>query len=73
MRFKRVKRKAIKTFYSIFVTELKLTNPGKWYKMAKRIGAVDQMNGGDISVESLEHLDNKQCAQQIAEYYAKIQ
>ena len=72
VRFKREKRKAIKTFYSIFVTELKLTNPGKWYKMAKRIGAVDQMNGGDISVESLEHLDNKQCAQQIAEYYAKI-
>ena len=54
VRLKREKRKAAKTFYSIFVTELKMTNPGKWYQMAKRIGAVDQMNGGDIMVESLE-------------------
>jgi hypothetical protein len=41
VRFKREKRKAAKVFYSVFVTELKTTNPGKWYKMAKRIGAVD--------------------------------
>jgi hypothetical protein len=34
--FKREKRKAIKTFYSIFVSELKVTNPGKWYKMANK-------------------------------------
>jgi hypothetical protein len=30
------------------------------------------MNGGDIIVETLQHLDNRECAQQIAEYYAKI-
>ena len=72
VRFKREKRKAAKTFYSIFVTELKTTNPGKWYQMAKRIGAVDLMNGGDIIVESLEQLDNNHCAQQIAEYYSII-
>ena len=72
VRFKREKRKAIKTFYSIFVSELKTTNPGKWYKMAKRIGAVDQMNGGDVIVESLQHMDNLQCAQEIAKHYAKI-
>ena len=72
VRFKREKRKAIKSFYEIFVTELKTTNPGKWYKMAKRIGAVDRMNGGDVSVESLQHLTNKQCSQKIAEHYSKI-
>ena len=72
VRFKREKRKAIKTFYSIFVTELKTTNPGKWYQMAKRIGAVDQMGGGDTVVESLQDYSNKKCAQQTAEYYAQI-
>ena len=72
VKFKREKRKAVKSFYSIFVNELKTTNPGKWYGMAKRIGAVDQMNGGDIMVESLQHLDNQKCAQEIAEHYAKI-
>ena len=40
--------------------------------MAKRIGAIDQMSGGDTVVESLQDYSNKQCAQQIAEYYAKI-
>ena len=72
VRFKREKRKAIKSFYSIFVSELKTTNPGKWYKMAKRIGAVDQMNGGDVIVDSLQHLDNYSCAQEIAQHYSKI-
>ena len=62
VKFKREKRKAVKSFYSIFVNELKTTNPGKWYGMAKRIGAVNQMNGGDIMVESLQHLDNQKCA-----------
>ena len=50
--------------------ELKATNPGKWYKMAKRLGAVDQMNVGDVLVESLSHLDNRQCVQEIAQHYA---
>ena len=58
VRFKREKRKAIKTFYSTFVMELKATNPGKWYKMAKRLAVVDQTNGGDVLVEPLSHLDN---------------
>ena len=43
--FKRLKKKSIKKFYSKFVNDLKQTNPGKWYEMVKRIGAVDQMNG----------------------------
>ena len=65
-KFKKMKRKAIKTFYSDFVTELKSTDPGKWYAMAKRIGAVDQMKNGDIAVECLSELNNLQAAQQIA-------
>ena len=72
VRFKREKRRAIRTFYSTFVTDLKNTNPGKWYKMAKRIGAVNQLTGGDVQVESLQHLDARQCAQEIAEHYAEI-
>ena len=66
-KFKKLKKKTIRSFYSKFVTELKNTNPGKWYKMAKQIGAVDQMNGGDLSVESLKGLTNEECAQSIAQ------
>ena len=70
--FKRLKRKAIKNLYSNFVTELKSTNPGEWYKVAKRLGAVDPIRGSDISVESLEGLTNRECAQNIAEHFSSI-
>ena len=38
-------------FYSGFVKELKATDPGKWYQMAKRIGAVENTNNGDVNKE----------------------
>ena len=45
-KFKKLKRKTLKNFYSNFVSELKSTDPGKWYSMAKQIGAVDKCPGG---------------------------
>ena len=67
-----MKRKAIKTFYSDFVSVLKQSDPGKWYAMAKKIGAVDQMTGGEIKVESLAGLNNLESAQMIADHFAAI-
>ena len=40
--------------------------------MAKHIGAVNMNSDSDIKVEALQHLDNKQCADEIAEYFAQI-
>ena len=71
-KYKRLKRKSIKSFYNNFLTELKKTDPGKWYQMAKKIGAVDQMNEGEISVECLEGLSSAEGVQQIANHYATI-
>ena len=70
--FKKLKRKAVKSYYSNFVNELKSINPGQWYKIAKRIGALDQSKGDDIYVESLEGLSKEECAQNIAEYFASV-
>ena len=67
-----MKRKSVKQFYQEFVSELKTTNPGKYYQMAKRIGADSQTNDGDIRVESLSGLDNLQAAQKIGEHFARI-
>ena len=39
--FKKEKRKSIKNKFDDFVSELKTTNPGKWFSMAKKIGAVN--------------------------------
>ena len=71
-KFKKMKRRAVKSFYSDFVLELKHSDPGKWYAMAKKIGAVDKMATGAIKVESLANLDNFECARKIAEHYAKV-
>ena len=71
-KFKKMKRHAIKTFYSDFVSNLKQSDPRKWYAMAKKIGAVDQMTGGDIEIESLAEIDNGQAAGKIAEHFARI-
>jgi hypothetical protein len=67
-----MKRKNIKTFYSEFVSELKLSDPGKWYSLAKKIGAIDQMTGGDAQVESLAGLSNLESAEIIANHFAEI-
>ena len=71
-KFKRMKRKSMNSFYSEFVSELKLSDPGKWYAQAKKIGAVDQMAQGDIKVESLAGFSNLQSANIIAEHFAAI-
>ena len=65
-KFRKLKRKAVKSFYTNFVSDLKESKPGNWHRMAKRIGAVDQMTGNDIKVEQLEGLTNKQCAEEIS-------
>ena len=71
-KFKKMKRKAVKSFYSDFVSELKQSDPGKWYAMAKKIGAVDQMTAGSVKVESLAHLNDLESAKLIAEHFASI-
>ena len=67
-----MKRKSVQSFYSDFVHNLKKCAPGKWFKMAKKIGAVSESESGDVSVESLSGLSNGECAQRIAEHYAAI-
>ena len=70
--FKKMKRKALKSYYLDFVTELKQSDPGKWHVMAKKIGAIDQMTAGNVQVESLIGYNNLQSAQKIADHFAKI-
>ena len=52
-KFKTLKKKTLRKFYSNFVDELKETNPSKWYQMAKKIGAVNQSEQDDLRVEAL--------------------
>ena len=71
-RFRRMKRKIVKQFYSNFITEMKASDPGKWYGLAKRLGAVDQMTNGEVEVECLAGVDNAAAAQMIAEHFSSV-
>ena len=53
-KFKKLKRRIVQNFYSEFVTELKVTNPSKWYAMAKRLGAEQNSRDGELHVECLK-------------------
>ena len=73
-KFKQLKRKAIQRFYDDFVSDLRITNPSKWFTMAKRIGAFDQLSlsQGEVKVTELSSLTNKEAAQRIAAHFVAI-
>ena len=71
-KFKILKRKTIQKFYKNFVEDLKQTDPSKWYGMAKRIGAVNNMEHGDLIVEELVGVNDDESAELIAEHFASV-
>ena len=71
-KFRRLKRKRIKSFNADFVSELKTTNPGKWYTMMKRLGGLDQMTKGRISIKSLDGLTDAECAEAVGQSFASV-
>ena len=71
-KFRRQKRRSIKTFYSKFVNELKSAQPGKWFQMAKRLGGGDQLNMGRLEIKCLEGKSDRDCAQAVAQSFAAV-
>ena len=59
-------------FYSEFVKDLKKAKPGEYFKMAKRIGAIDQQHYGDIRIESLEKMNPQEQVEAVAKSFAQI-
>ena len=71
-KFKNLKRKTVRNFYSNFVLELKESNPAKWYSMAKRLGAEQNHSDGELKVECLNGLENEVAAEKVAEFFSKV-
>ena len=71
-KFRNSKRKAFKTFYKEFVQNLKVTKPGMYYKMAKRIGGIDQSSQGDIRIECIEGLNAQEQVEEVAKSFAAV-
>ena len=71
-KFRNAKRKASKTFYGKFVTDLQMSKPGQYHKMAKKIGAVDKNSQGDLFIECLEGLDPAEQVEKVAQSFAAV-
>ena len=71
-KFKTLKRRTVKNFYSEFVSELKESNPAKWYTMAKRLGAENQKKDGELSVDCLKGLNNQEAAEEVAKHFSSV-
>ena len=70
-KFKVLKKKTVQSFYSNFVSEMKLTNPGKWYTLAKRLGA-EKQTSAELNVNCLKGLSDKEAAEEIAKHFSSI-
>ena len=71
-RCKKQKRKTIKLFYTNYVSELKETNPGKWYSMAKRLGTDQNSRDSRLKVECLKGLGDQEAAEEVAKHFSSI-
>lgn len=71
-RCKKQKRKTIKLFYTNYVSELKETNPGKWYSMAKRLSTDQNSRDSRLKVECLKGLGDQEAAEEVAKHFSSI-
>ena len=54
------------------MSELKLSNPRKFYQLCKRIGAVDELNHGQLKVKCLDGLSDKESAEAVGQYMSSV-
>ena len=49
-----------------------MSNPAKWYYMAKRLGAENSSKGSELSVECLNGLTNEQSVEEVAAFFIRV-
>ena len=59
-------------FHQKFVTDLKSTNPSKFYQICKKIGTGDQMNDKELDIECLSGLSDQECAEAVGQGFASV-
>ena len=70
-RFRRLKREKIRSSTENVVTDLKEATPGKWHKIMKRLGGLDQ-SAGRLEVQTLKELSDQESAEAVAESFAAV-
>ena len=69
--FKAEIKNAKAQFYKKTISNLKQTDPGKWYSWLKRISCHDQKDQ-ELKIDDINHLTDQEQAEQIAETFSAI-
>ena len=70
--FRKSKKKASKDFYSVFVNDLKLAKPSQYFKMAKRIGAIEQKSKNQLDIACLDGMDPQMQVETVAKSFSEV-
>ena len=70
--FKKEVSAAKKNYYKDIVKDLRVSNPGRWYSILKRICSYDQQKSEPVVVDSIKHLSSKEQAEKMADKFCKV-
>ena len=70
--YRRGRRAAVRNHYKQFTDGMRLTEPAKFYKIAKRLGNGSKSNEGNIEIECIEHLTPKEQVEEVAKSFAEV-
>ena len=60
-------------FYERTIQDLKMSKPGQWYSMLKKITSHDQQKTQQTNVDQISHLSDQEQAEVIADKFCSIQ
>ena len=72
IKFKKELSASKKIYYKNIVKDLKMSNPGRWYSILKRICSYDQHKSDPVIVESIKHLSSAEQAEKIADKFCRV-
>lgn len=72
LKFNKEVSSAKKNYYKNIVKDLRLSNPGRWYSILKRICSYDQHKSDPVIVGTIKHLSSKEQAEVIADKFSKV-
>ena len=70
--YRRGRRAAVRNHYKQFTDGMSLSDPAKFFKIAKRIGTGSKNKDGNINIECIEHLSPKEQVEEVARSFAEV-
>ena len=70
--YRKGRRAAVRNHFKQFTDGMRFSEPGKFFKIAKRLGTANKDEGGNINIECIEHLTPKEQVEEVAKSFAEV-